>query len=123
MPTRIELFDRFWLAYPRKDNKKDARKAFEKGCRDGESRAMIEGANRLAKYVKAEGVERQFIPLPATFIRKGGYENEWKCFDVDDRRLKEARRELREMEESPDLYERGIASKRAEIARLEAKNG
>jgi hypothetical protein len=69
----VNLFDRFWNAYPKHSAKDDARKAFAKRLKAGtDPEILIAGAERYAAWVAAGGVESpQFVPYPATWLNRG----------------------------------------------------
>lgn len=72
-----DLFDQFWLAYPRKVGKGSAFKAFSKICleRDDLNPAdIIAGANRMAADPNLPPV--QYIPYPATWLGRDGWLDE-----------------------------------------------
>lgn len=72
-----EFFDRFWAAYPRKEDKQKARKAFERLKPDeGLLVTMLAGIERQkksAQWVKDGG---QFIPHPTTWLNGCRWEDE-----------------------------------------------
>ena len=74
--TREDLdFETFWKAYPKKEGKKDARKAFVK-IRDvpvGTMVAAIEAQKQTRKWQEDGG---RYIPNPATWLNRGEWENE-----------------------------------------------
>jgi hypothetical protein len=70
-------FDSFWAAYPKKKAKKDAERAF-KAAKVSEAMldlllAALERQRRSPEWLKDGG---QFIPLPATWLRGGRWEDE-----------------------------------------------
>jgi hypothetical protein len=71
------LFDRFWSAYPRKEAKAVARKAFARHKPDdallGAMLNAIEKQKRSNQWVKDNG---QFIPLPATWLNQERWTDE-----------------------------------------------
>ena len=71
------LFDRFWSAYPRKEGKRDARKAWDKLAPDLElCRVMasaLEAQKRSAQWTKDGG---EYIPYPAKWLRGRRWEDE-----------------------------------------------
>jgi hypothetical protein len=102
-PHLMELFEKFWSAWLRKDARKDAEKAFgeiEPEPDDGLVDRMLAAitvqadSNNWRPQVKER---RQFIPLPATWIRGKRWKDEvkaaappgpqyeelWKCKDCD----------------------------------------
>jgi hypothetical protein len=68
-------FDKFWAAYPRKKNKEQARKAFQKlkGVKLQELLDAIERQKHSRDWTKDGG---QYIPYPATWLNAGGWEDE-----------------------------------------------
>lgn len=72
-----ESFDRFWDAYPRKVGKQDARKAWRVIKPDDALSARILAAItrlRLSRQWLRDG--GQYIPHPATWLRRGGWDDE-----------------------------------------------
>jgi len=66
-------FAEFYLAYPRKRERTEAERAYRTARRKGASHQQImEGVRRLI----AEGREPRFIPYPAQWLRKGGWQDE-----------------------------------------------
>lgn len=69
-------FETFWKAYPRKDDRKDALKAWAKLAPNLELQTQIlQAVDRQAKssqWLKDRG---EFIPLPATWLNKRRWEN------------------------------------------------
>lgn len=68
-------FDVFWAAYPRKKNKEQARKAFQKlkGVKLQELLDAIERQKHSRDWTKDGG---QYIPYPATWLNAGGWQDE-----------------------------------------------
>ena len=73
--ARGAAFDRFWVTYPRRVGKADARKAFAKAfAKLGENaEQVLSGALERAK---AGWTDPQFIPHPATWLNREGWEDE-----------------------------------------------
>lgn len=73
----ISLFNQFWSAYPRKQGKKTAERAFVKLKPDesllGEILAALDWQKQSASWTKENG---QFIPLPATYLNGRRWEDE-----------------------------------------------
>ena len=74
LPTTRDLsedFNEFWKAYPKKVAKKDAEKAF-KGLKPSKStlQDIISSINRWKKSRQWKIEKGQYIPYPATFLRK-----------------------------------------------------
>lgn len=72
-------FDDFWRVYPRRDARRDAEKAWRQVGPDDELAAAIirhvEGRAQCdAQWAKG----RQFIPLPATFLRGERWNDEYE---------------------------------------------
>ncbi|NIF78891.1 hypothetical protein F3J20_16105 [Paraburkholderia sp. Cy-641] len=70
-----ERFDIFWAAYPRKVEKKDAQKAFDKLCPDDmlleEILTAVEKAKRSSQWSR-----KQFIPHAATWLNAARWQDE-----------------------------------------------
>lgn len=68
-------FVRFWLAYPRKVGKKDARKAFERALKGGSV-----SVDRIIAAVEAQkhwdDWQRGYIPNPSTWLNQGRWDDE-----------------------------------------------
>jgi len=69
-PTQDEMFNLFWRAYPKRTNKGDARKAWEKLRPDAELVQAILIAiawqRQTPQWAKDDG---QYIPYPGSWIR------------------------------------------------------
>lgn len=73
--TDPEGFDEFWSAYPRKEGKRDAVKAYASALKRGvEPAQMLTAVRRYAAIT--EHSERRFIAHPATWLNKGRYDDE-----------------------------------------------
>nr|WP_296764162.1 hypothetical protein [Rhodococcus sp. (in: high G+C Gram-positive bacteria)] len=73
-PTqRQELFDRFWVCYPRKSGRKAAQTKFEIAIRDNDPELIIEAAKR---YAEDPNREDQFTAMPTTWLNQGRYLDE-----------------------------------------------
>jgi len=59
-------FDRFWVAYPRRQAKREAWKAW---CALKPSPDLVETIVRSVDAHRAQWDDPRFIPLPATFLR------------------------------------------------------
>lgn len=69
-------FDTFWINYPRKAQKQDARKAWTQQLRKKISpERMIAGAKGYAEYCKAKNTDQQWIKYPGSWLRAGGYDD------------------------------------------------
>lgn len=71
-------FEIFWSKYPRKEAKLYARTVFERAIKSGAVRAdqLVAAAERFARHV--DGKDTQFIPLPATWINAGRWDDEYE---------------------------------------------
>lgn len=69
-----DLFDSFWNEYPRRVGKESARKAFLKAMKRSEPNEIIAGAVRLGQDPNLP--EMQFVPHPATWLNRDGWEDE-----------------------------------------------
>jgi hypothetical protein len=68
------LFDNFWEHYPRKVGKEAARKAFLKAAKDVSPDVIVSGAVSLGADPNLP--EPQYIPYPATWLNRGGWDDE-----------------------------------------------
>lgn len=68
-------FQAFWERYPRRDAKKDATKAWGQVVKDAETEQKIHAALDW-QIPMFEQRERQFIPLPASWLRGERWEDE-----------------------------------------------
>ncbi|KKN01079.1 hypothetical protein LCGC14_1131430 [marine sediment metagenome] len=144
MPDRIELFDRFWLAYPRKEKKKQAFTAFKIVLK---SASFDDLMAKLAEYKRTKRVHEGIIQLPTTWLRGDPLSDVYGDIEVtvDDKRLKEMRHSLKEkqaeveegefslaqcasnwrfrdnIERDLQICQQSVDYLKAEIARLEAK--
>jgi len=70
-------FDAFWSSYPRKVGKLNARKAWKQTAKKRPPLAdLLDRLRLLAKSLQWTRDEGQFIPHPATWLRRGGWEDE-----------------------------------------------
>lgn len=84
-------FELFWSKYPRREAKIKGREAFERAVKAGvKADKMVEAAERFAKHVIGKDV--QFIPLPATWINAGRWDDEYSSGKDDDYAWREHRR-------------------------------
>lgn len=73
VPNEVEPdgFSAWWKDYPRKDAKQDARRAYAKALRRAPASLLL-SAVRIYPF---NLVEPQFIPMPATWLNGGRWEN------------------------------------------------
>lgn len=72
-------FDVFWESYPLKKSKQDARKAFESIIKRKDAPTIERLVASVETHKKSIGWKKdggQFIPHPATYLRKGMYDDE-----------------------------------------------
>lgn len=70
-----ESFNDFWEVYPKHLQKGEARKAFFKAVqRVGDAETILEGARRMAADPNLP--VKQFIPYPATWLNRDGWDDE-----------------------------------------------
>jgi len=73
MPV-ADLFEDFWLSYPRRVGKGSAKKAFAKAIETELGETVIAGALRLAQDPNLPAI--QYIPYPATWLNREGWNDE-----------------------------------------------
>ena len=72
-----ERFDRFWIAYPRHENKQNARKAFDKlKVTDELLDLMISAIEKQKQSAQWQENGGQYIPHPATWLNGHRWEDE-----------------------------------------------
>ena len=77
MKEELEGFEEVWAAYPRKVGKGDAKRAWKKIGPDSELRKrMIETLKKMARCEQWTRDGGQFIPHPATWLNREGWEDE-----------------------------------------------
>jgi len=65
-------FERFWVAYPRKEAKADAKRRFLRIVRDVDPAVLIAAAERY----RARGLEHQYQAMPNTWLNQGRWEDQ-----------------------------------------------
>ena len=70
-----KLFEDFWDAYPRKENKKKSETAFNRLSKV-DQRSCIEGVNTYKEYIKVNKTSKQHIKLPSTYINGQNWNDE-----------------------------------------------
>lgn len=66
-------FDAFWAAYPRRVDKKPARKAWRAARRRAPAAQIIAGAAEYARQVRAAGIQPRFVKHPSTWLNADGW--------------------------------------------------
>lgn len=69
-------FIEFYSAYPKHQSKQDALKAYRQARKNGVSHQSIMSGLERAKIADTRFREMKFTPLPASWLRAGGYEDE-----------------------------------------------
>ena len=69
-------FDEFWDLYPRKQGKGAAKRKFLTVSKTTQFSDLMDGLRRSIDHWEAKGTEPQFIPLPATWLNQGRWEDE-----------------------------------------------
>lgn len=99
------LFDVWWKLYPRKQDKKKARDAWIKHDCEKDAESLIEALkNQIANDAQYSG-DRQFIPLPSSYINKEKFNDEIVVRSGSESRetaAQAAERELTEWAQSDD---------------------
>jgi len=67
-------FAAFWGLYPRRESKRDAERAFKAACRRVRAETVLETLRSHLPAIRSR--ERQFIPLPATWLNRDPWEDE-----------------------------------------------
>lgn len=78
-PTQkpIDGFDEWWKQYPKKVGKLDAKKAYRAVIKQGATpQDLLDGLQRHNANWKAKNTDPQYIPHPASWLRKGRWEDE-----------------------------------------------
>ncbi|HZX79898.1 MAG TPA: hypothetical protein VFE72_02955 [Lysobacter sp.] len=107
-PTGDELFDRFWEAYPRKEGKQDAVKAWNALCRDTKPTDWPALAERVIGVVQVRSADDAqwlrdngaFVPHPATFINGGRWEDRYQ--KIQPRQTRRERNEADALQQAHD---------------------
>jgi hypothetical protein len=72
-------FDEFYLAYPRKEGRPKAEKAWMGAKLDKHAdRILADVIERVADEGGWKGTEKRFIPLPATYLNGRRWEDQWE---------------------------------------------
>lgn len=77
-------FIEFYSAYPRRQSKQDALKAYSQVRKAGVAHETIMRGLEAAKRVDRRFRDPQFTPLPASWLRAGGFEDEAGSTPTDD---------------------------------------
>jgi hypothetical protein len=128
-PSPDNGFNEFWVAYPRKDGKADAIKAWSQAKVDDLTRTRIltdlRSRTRSAEWTKSGG---QFVPMPATYLRGRRWEDEGTVTAAVDRqrwcdhepRCDHDQQHIRRLREERIARDAAQHSQSAETARQES---
>lgn len=74
----VDGFDEWWKQYPKKVGKLDAKKAYRAAIKQGATpQDLLDGLQRHTANWKAKNTEPKYIPHPASWLRKGRWEDEF----------------------------------------------
>lgn len=69
-------FDAWYAEYPRKEAKLAAERAYVRARKNGVTHEkLVDGLAKFNEYIRKRGTERKYIPLPATWINAGRYDD------------------------------------------------
>lgn len=75
-PPAPGSFEDWWAAYPRKEGKKAALRAYRAAVKAGaDPDVLLEALKRRVAFWRRERIESRFIPLPATWLNQGRWED------------------------------------------------
>lgn len=69
-------FEKFWKEYPKKQDKKGARKSFGKFCKTEDDFEKIMNGLTVQKNTTWKGKDLQYIPMPTTWLNGNRWEDE-----------------------------------------------
>lgn len=76
-PPDLAHFSEFYAAFPRREGRAAAERAFLKALRDASAEKIIQGARRYAEHCEYQRTERKYISHPATWLNKGRWDDEY----------------------------------------------
>jgi hypothetical protein len=98
-----ELFSNFYSVYPRRVGKESAKRAFLKASKRVDPEAIVVAAEKLAGDPNLP--EKQFIPHPATWLNRDGWEDE--PYPAIESRKTNSQRNIENLREKMKLLEEG----------------
>lgn len=101
-----EEFDLFWKAYPKKRNKADALSAFLK-IKGVSIQAILDAIERLKRCPEWQEQNGRFIPYPAKWLEKGGWNDEIAPPPGSERKLKLSEDEMKTLRKNCDAILKG----------------
>nr|DAM65371.1 MAG TPA: replisome organizer [Caudoviricetes sp.] len=69
-------FEHWWAAYPRKQGKRKALAEWRRATKRIDRDELITKTTRFADFHAREGTDKQFIPLPTTWLNRDGWDDE-----------------------------------------------
>ena len=111
-------FDEFWIHYPKKFQKGEAKVAFLKKYKE-HAKEMIAGVKRMAADPNLP--EKQFIPYPATWINRLGWEDEpYPVREKTPEELETERKAKAELERAERILKQRVEAEEAAARRAAA---
>lgn len=101
-----EEFDLFWKAYPKKRNKADALSAFLK-IKGVSIRTILDAIERLKSCPEWQEQNGRFIPYPAKWLEKGGWNDEIAPPPGSERKLELSEDEMKTLRKNCDAILKG----------------
>lgn len=106
MRAREEEFDLFWRAYPKKRNKADALSAFLK-IKGVSVQTILDAIERLKSCPEWQEQNGRFIPYPAKWLEKGGWNDEIAPPPGSERKLTLSEAEMQRLRKNCDAILKG----------------
>lgn len=103
MPDDDPDFAAFWKAYPRKDDKGHARKAWPKAIKKAEPAAIVAAAEVFAAECLRDKTERRYIALPTTWLNGERWTDQRR--EVASASLRNGHRPYRDPEDPETAYD------------------
>lgn len=69
-------FERWWATYPRKQGKRKALAEWRRATKRIDRDELITKTKTFANFHAREGTDKQFIPLPTTWLNRDGWDDE-----------------------------------------------
>lgn len=69
-------FERWWSAYPRKQGKRKALAEWRRATKRVDRDELVTKTKTFANFHAREGTDKQFIPLPTTWLNRDGWDDE-----------------------------------------------
>ena len=69
-------FERWWATYPRKQGKRKALAEWRRATKRVDRDELVAKTARFAGFHAREGTDKQFIPLPTTWLNRDGWDDE-----------------------------------------------